>query len=264
MKIIYTYRAFLFFLNSVIVGSTLFIQMGCMDENDKKESSSIDSSGKNYNQLLVDDEWVAPDTSTIPKDEKGNLIRYGRELIVNTSNYFGPNGKINHYSNKLNCQNCHLDAGTKLYANSFSAVYSIYPKVRPRSGTLENLERRINDCFERSLNGKKLDSLSKEMRAMVAYINWVGKDVKKGTTPKGASVITLNFLNRPANPEKGRIAFEKNCITCHGSDGQGKFDSTGTIHYPPLWGNDSYNVSAGLYRISRLAGFIKSNMPYLT
>ncbi|MBK5273267.1 MAG: hypothetical protein JJE22_19870 [Bacteroidia bacterium] len=32
--------------------------------------------------------------------------------------------------------------------------------------------------------------------------------------------------------------------------------------YPPLWGLNSYNVSAGLYRISRLASFIKYNMPF--
>ena len=38
-------------------------------------------------------------------------------------------------------------------------------------------------------------------------------------------------------------------------------DSTGYI-YPPLWGPHSFNVSAGLYRISRLAAFIKYNMPF--
>ncbi|MBD0366690.1 MAG: hypothetical protein ICV53_11390, partial [Flavisolibacter sp.] len=31
--------------------------------------------------------------------------------------------------------------------------------------------------------------------------------------------------------------------------------------YPPLRGSNSYDVSAGLYRLSRLAGFIKNNMP---
>jgi thiosulfate dehydrogenase len=32
--------------------------------------------------------------------------------------------------------------------------------------------------------------------------------------------------------------------------------------YPPLWGMHSYNTGAGLYRISRFAGFVKNNMPY--
>jgi thiosulfate dehydrogenase len=250
---------FFYFLKIQLFTVIVFFQTGC--KNDLSETVSKDSTTYR-NELLVDDEWKAPDTSTIPHDEKGNLIRYGRDLVVNTSNYFGPHGTINKFSNKLNCQNCHLDAGTKLYGNSFAAVFSIYPKVRPRSGTLEHLERRINDCFERSMNGKKLDSLSREMRAMVSYINWVGKDVKKGTTPKGTSVVDLKFMNRPADPEKGRIAFEKTCTRCHGSDGQGKMDSTNTIHYPPLWGEFSFNSAAGLYRLSRMAGFIKSNMPY--
>jgi thiosulfate dehydrogenase len=31
--------------------------------------------------------------------------------------------------------------------------------------------------------------------------------------------------------------------------------------YPPLWGKNSYNDGAGLYRLSRFAGYVKSNMP---
>lgn len=31
--------------------------------------------------------------------------------------------------------------------------------------------------------------------------------------------------------------------------------------YPPLWGDHSYNHGAGLYRLSRFAGYIKANMP---
>ncbi|MGB4847175.1 MAG: c-type cytochrome [Saprospiraceae bacterium] len=208
------------------------------------------------------DAWMAPDTSSIPYDEAGALIRYGKTLVANTGAYFGPKGKVNHYANGMNCQNCHLKAGTKLYANSYSAVYSIYPKFRPRSGTIENLERRINDCMERSMNGKKLDSLSHEMRAMVAYINWVGKDVKKGVSPKGASVVDVPFLDRAADKVQGEIAFQKICATCHEADGRGKLNADCmTYIYPPLWGPGSYNTAAGMYRISRLAGFIKSNMP---
>lgn len=254
-----------------VLGAILysFFIAGCGNEGSQYSGATADTAkqftAEKLAALFENDEWVAPDTSTLPNDEHGNLIRYGRELIANTGAYFGPKGKISRDANGMNCQNCHLDAGTKLYANSFSAVNSIYPKVRPRSGTLEHLERRLNDCMERSMNGKKLDSLSREMRAMVAYINWVGKDVKKGVTPKGASVVDLPYLDRAADPEKGKIAFEKNCITCHGIDGQGKLnDDSATFLYPPLWGPRSYNTAAGLYRLSRFAGYIKSNMPNLT
>ena len=32
--------------------------------------------------------------------------------------------------------------------------------------------------------------------------------------------------------------------------------------YPPLWGSQSYNQGAGLFRMSRLAGYVKANMPF--
>jgi thiosulfate dehydrogenase len=44
--------------------------------------------------------------------------------------------------------------------------------------------------------------------------------------------------------------------------GEGKLNADGiTYQYPPLWGAHSYNTGAGLYRLSRFAGYIKSNMP---
>jgi thiosulfate dehydrogenase len=232
---------------------------GCIDKPVASKPSEL-----KFAYLFESDEWEAPDTVTLPFDEHGNMVRYGRDLVANTGKYFGPAGSISKNANGMNCQNCHLNAGTKLYANSFSAVHSIYPKFRPRSGTVENLERRINDCMERSMNGKKLDSLSREMRAMVAYINWVGKDVKKGVVPSGAAVVDLPYLHRAADPELGKTAYSKHCVSCHMADGSGKLNDDGSFLYPPLWGERSYNTAAGLYRLSRFAGFIKSNMPNLT
>ncbi len=257
----YTFRHLIIFISFTLVN--------CSNSNQNSEAILKDSilrkGSTQLSELLKSDEWEAPDTSSIPQNDSGNLIRYGRALIANTAEYFGPKGKVSHFANGMNCQNCHLDAGTKLYANSYSAVYSIYPKFRVRSGTVEHLEKRINDCLERSMNGKKIDSLSKEMRAMVAYINWVGKDVKKGVSPKGASVVELPFLDRAADIDNGKISYQKNCVTCHGENGDGKFNADSiTYLYPPLWGENSYNTAAGLYRLSRIAGFIKSNMPNLT
>jgi thiosulfate dehydrogenase len=248
--------------------SSLLLLSCSQNKNDRATESSDSTASFSASQLaelFQNDEWSPPDTSSLPHDDRGNLIRYGRDLVASTGNYFGPHGIIHHSANGMNCQNCHLNAGTKLYGNSFSAVYSIYPKFRPRSGTVENLEKRINDCMERSMNGKKLDSASHEMRAMVAYINWVGKDVKKGVSPKGASVAELAYLDRAADPQKGKEAFEKHCVSCHNSDGSGKMNADSVTYlYPPLWGPHSYNTAAGLFRISRFAGFIKSNMPNLT
>ncbi len=207
-------------------------------------------------------EWNPPDITQLPNDEKGDLIRYGHELIANTSYYFGPKGNIASITNGMNCQNCHVEAGTRYFGNCFSAVASLYPTYRPRSGIVESIEFRVNDCMKRSLNGQPIDSMSKEMRAMVDYLKWLGKDVPKGVKPKGANSEELVFLNRAADTAKGQLVYVNRCQRCHGTNGEGalKPDQSGFI-YPPLWGPQSYNSGAGLFRLSRFAGYVKNNMP---
>ena len=207
--------------------------------------------------------WQAPDTATIPNDKNGKLIEYGRELIAHTSNYLGPNGSVSAITNGMNCQNCHIDAGTRIFGNNYSVVASTYPKFRARSGTEETIEKRVNDCIERSLNGKPLANDSHEMTAIVAYIKWVGKDVEKGKSPKGVGLLELPFLDRPASAENGKIVYDQKCTVCHGKSGEGIALADGSgYQFPPLWGSNSYNIGAGLFRLSRFAGYVKANMPW--
>ena len=207
--------------------------------------------------------WVAPDINLVPGTPEGDLIRYGRDLIVNTGKYFGPKGIVAQITNGMNCQNCHVEAGTRAFGNSFAAVSSTYPRYRNRSGIVESIEFRINDCMQRSLNGKTIDSLSKEMRAMVAFFKWIGKDVPQGVKPEGSGIVEIPYLNRAADPEKGKEVFETICHVCHGKNGEGQIDFDGVgYRYPPLWGPNSYNTGAGLYRLSRFAAFVKYNMPF--
>lgn len=206
--------------------------------------------------------WLPPDTSSLEKNEMKKIILYGRDLIANTSKYLGPKGTVSHFTNGMNCQNCHLDAGTKIFGNNYSAVASTYPKFRARSGSIESIEKRVNDCVERSLNGKALNIESKEMKAIIAYIKWLGKNVAKGETPEGAGLVKLDYLARAGDIEKGKKVFTQQCIKCHGENGEGKLaDKTIFFQYPPLWGNHSYTIGAGLFRLSRFAGYVKANMP---
>ncbi len=191
------------------------------------------------------------------------LVKYGRELIANTAVYLGPKGKIAQQTNGMNCQNCHLDAGTRVWGNNYGGVAANYPKFRERSGTKETIRKRINDCMERSLNGHGLDSNSHEMRAIVAYIMFLGQFVPKDSVPEGTGIWKLKYLNRAANPKKGAVAYEQKCVSCHGKNGEGIKNLDGIAYaYPPLWGPSSYNIGAGLYRLSRFAGYIKTNMPH--
>ncbi|MFM8951228.1 MAG: c-type cytochrome [Bacteroidota bacterium] len=214
-------------------------------------------------KAVQDTFWHAPDIASLEGNPAKEQILYGKDLIANTSKYFGPKGKVKaNATNGMNCQNCHLDAGTRVFGNNYGSVFATYPKYRPRSGTIENIYKRVTDCFERSLNGTAPDSGSKEMEAIVAYINWLGKDVKKGEKAVGSGLKDLAYLDRAADPEKGKAGYEKHCVSCHTSSGQGMWNGdSSSFTFPPLWGIHSYNSGAGLYRLGSLAKYIKYNMP---
>ena len=207
--------------------------------------------------------WTAPDTNDIRSLPNAALVDYGRKLISNTAYYLGPKGIVAGTTNGMNCQNCHLDAGSRLWGNNYSAVAATYPKFRERSGAIENIYKRVNDCIERSLNGIALDTNSREMQSIAAYINWLGNKVPKNKKPEGVGISDLAFLNRAADTTKGQTVYLQKCQRCHGIDGSGAFNSDGISYlYPPLWGDHSYNTGAGLFRITRFAGFVKYNMPF--
>lgn len=222
----------------------------------------------NINQVSVQQKkepilWEAPDITMLGNSDSEQLIKYGKKLIENTAFYAGPKGTIAHLSNGMNCQNCHLNAGTKPFGNNYAAVAANYPKFRDRSGTVENIYKRVNDCMERSLNGHGFDTASREMQAIQAYIKWLGKDVNKGTKPNGSGLTELAYLDQAADPERGKVVYAAKCAACHGANGEGKFNRGNiTYQYPPLWGPHSYTMAAGLFRLSRLAGYVKSNMPF--
>jgi thiosulfate dehydrogenase len=222
------------------------------------------SAKETFSATLDDSAWIAPSLyyDDVEGEERKKII-YGEELIANTSIYLGPKGSVAQISNGMNCQNCHLNAGKTNWGNNYSAVFSTYPKFRDRSGAVETIYKRVSDCFERSLNGTAPDSNSKEYQAIYAYIKWVGQDVKKGEKPIGSGIEKLPFLERAADPIKGKQVYTSQCLSCHGANGEGQLSLSGTSFvYPPLWGQDSYNSGAGLFRISNLAGYLHSNMPF--
>ncbi len=225
---------------------------GCSEVKDKQKEK------KNDNAI-----HSSPDSEQLMADSaEGKLIAYGKELIANTSKYYGPKGSLGKKANTLNCQNCHLDAGSRDWGNNYKAVASTYPKYRDRSGSIETIPKRVNDCFERSLNGNALDSNSREMNAIVSYIQSLGKDVPKGTKPSGSGIHELTYPDRAANPATGQTVYINQCKSCHGQMGEGIKTPDDVYVYPPLWGEASYNTGAGLYRLSRLAGYVKDNMPF--
>lgn len=206
---------------------------------------------------------AAPSQNRMNRAENKEQLEYGEELIRNTAHYIGFKGTEKQITNGLNCQNCHLDGGQKPWGNNYLSVAANYPQIRKHSGKETDIYGRINGCLQRSLNGSPLDSTDKEMKAMAAYILWLGQDVPKGKKAEGSKIYPLEFLDRAADPIAGKPIYENKCASCHQNSGEGFLTPDGrAFTYPPLWGPLSYNDGAGLYRITKFAGYIKMNMPF--
>jgi len=202
--------------------------------------------------------WVLPDIDSL----SDSTIKYGYRLVRSTSEYFGPKGSIRRTTNGMDCQNCHRAGGTDPDAISLRSAYAHYPRRQRRSGMTERLEKRIADCFERSMNGIAPAEDSREMVAIVAYLRWLNDVTSSPDQREVQATNNLPFLDRPADLFRGKRVYSTNCATCHGSRGGGRLASGQMSYiYPPLWGKHSYNIGAGMYRLSNLARFIKNNMP---
>ena len=209
--------------------------------------------------------WVLPLMKDIPQGEAGDLIRYGALLMTDTYAQLGTGVKEEkmHFSgNTLNCTSCHLDSGTKQFGLPWMGVSPVYPQYRGREDKVQGLEERINGCFERSLNGKAMAVDSREMKAMVAYVNWLSKDLPKDVF--GLGTPKYEGPNRKADVKIGGEAYNRFCLSCHGDNGDGyqsmSAGVSGSHIAPALWGANSYNNSAGTNRLLTAAAFIHSNM----
>ncbi len=206
------------------------------------------------------------DTSVLDDSEENRLIKYGYELFTHTPQYIGPengNPEMVYSGNNLACNNCHLQAGTKPYSGMLIGVVNRFPQYRGREDKIGTIEERINGCMERSMNGRMMPVESKEMNAFVSYLKWLNRDAPEDGKVKGTGYVEIELPERPVDLQKGKALFIKNCVTCHGPDGQGmKLTDVPGYQYPPLWGDDSFNNGAGMARVITAAQFIKTNMPF--
>lgn len=198
---------------------------------------------------------LVPSADTLPAGELGKSIARGRDYLEKTAQLLP--GFV---GNGLTCKNCHLGTGTVAAAAPWVGVIGRYPLYSARDGQVTVLEQRINSCFERSMNGKSLPTDHPAMVDMVAYMTWLSQGVPVGSKVAGQGVPLLS-LARAANPAQGKTIYQNKCAGCHGDNGAGLKSDDGSYAFPPLWGNQSFNVAAGMARHYTAAGFIKHNMP---
>ena len=199
--------------------------------------------------------FKVPDEINMPSGPEGAAISLGKALITDTKKRLP-----NNVGNGLNCSNCHLGAGTVALAGPYVGLQGVFPEYRNRGGNIDSLQERINDCFLRSMNGKALAYDSTEMNAILMYIHWLSTGIPVGTAVAGRGMGQVDSTLKP-NPARGKQVYAEKCTVCHGASGAGTANAAGGYTFPPVWGNASFNIGAGMARTYTAAAFIKHNMP---
>ncbi len=196
-------------------------------------------------------EFNPPSMENVPDGPLGESIKYGHELVMETNTVADE-----YVGNNLSCVSCHANGGTVKEEAPMVGLSAVYPEYRPREGEVYTLEDRINGCMIRSMNGKMFPTESKEMRAMIAYLQYMSEGVPAGAdlpwrAPKEPKQYPVPSV------EDGEKLYAQSCASCHAANGSG----TGTNTGPAVWGENSFNDGAGMSRMTKMAGFVQKNMP---
>ncbi len=214
---------------------------------------------------------------TYPAGEVGRMVKLGEAILSHTDTHPLTKDLV---GDKLQCTSCHLKGsdgkpGTGTGIGTFFGTAAAFPAYSKREKSVQTLQDRINNCFMRSMNGKRPVIDSEASVAMATYVTWLSagmpmqmntkmpcsalnSDRWKGGAKHFAKIqkkaTHQNYLN-------GQKLYEAKCASCHGSNGAGM----GT--FPPLWGKDkagkwlSYNTGAGMSKLNKGAAWVQSNMP---
>ncbi len=199
--------------------------------------------------------FAPPPDSTIPDDAFGKVIRQGERIFHDTKAQVP--GFV---GNDLRCSNCHLDRGRLGHSAPLWAAYVLYPAYRAKNGHVNTFAERLQGCFRYSMNGKAPPLGDPALVALETYAAFLAGGAPVGVKLPGQGYPKL------AKPESldighGREVYAAKCALCHGGAGAGQASPDGTIVFPPLWGDRSYNWGAGMSSVVNAAGFIKANMP---
>lgn len=200
-------------------------------------------------------DYVIPDDTAIDREPNAAQIRLGQRLLNDTRRLLPANTGAS-----MNCNSCHIQQGKKPLGAPYINTFNTFPQYNPRADRIVTLEDRINGCFQRSMNGKPLARDGADMAAMVAYMKWLAQDVPHGAKVQIQNAYPIDTRLVP-DATRGAALYAKHCAACHGENGAGKKDAAGQVTFPPLWGDESFNIGAGLARTYKAAAFIRNNMP---
>ena len=132
-------------------------------------------------------------------------MRRGRALLVATRD-----SVPEHVGNKLRCTSCHLDEGRR-ENGTWIGVFARYPQYRPRSGVVETIEYRVNDCFRRSMNGTAIDPAGADMRDILTYFAFLSRGVTVAPPTASAGARLQKWATFTADTAAGARVFSASC-----------------------------------------------------
>lgn len=200
-------------------------------------------------------QWTAPALAQVDALPDAEAIQLGRRLLNDTARLLPDN-----VGNGLNCNSCHMGDGKHALRNHYINASASYPRYMPRPGKDITLVERITGCFARSMNGTPLPADDNAMQAMLAYMRWLGSGIPHGATVAGVTAGKID-TGLVADPQRGSQLYAAQCAACHGDNGQRMRDARGETLFPALWGDDAFNLGAGMARLYKAAAFVKYNMP---
>ncbi len=242
----------------IVVLTTAIVAIGMSGCTQPKP---IEQNAPEYGLVTTDDAnedigtYVLPQDTSILDEPNADSILYGKRLLNETKRLLPE-----HVGAEMNCNSCHIAQGKVPLGDPYINSYNTYPRIMPRSGKEVDLAARINGCFQRSMNGVPLDREGPEMTAMMEYMQWLAQNTPQDQKVdiNNAGEIDTTLVGDPVHGEK---IYYAQCATCHGDNGEGIKDSRGDIVFPPLWGDESFNIGAGMARTYKAAAFVKYNMP---
>jgi Cytochrome c len=156
-----------------------------------------------------------------------------------------------HVNNELACATCHLEGGTSKTSISLVGAAATYPRFSASHDAVIDLAQKVQYCFARDLNATPPALDSREMQAILAYLQWISKDIPVYASLPWALPTKLDTAHKP-DAAAGESVYAESCAACHGDAGDGS---------PPLWGKGSYSDGSSLHNIDTLAVFTHRFMP---
>ncbi|WP_313072269.1 c-type cytochrome [Melaminivora sp.] len=199
--------------------------------------------------------FAPPAEIDLPDDEFGKMVRLGERIFMETGKH-----APQYVGNRLNCVNCHIDAGRQADSAPMWAAFVHYPAYRKKTGEVDTLASRLQGCFMYSMNGKAPPADSEVLTALQSYAFWLAKGAPVGTPMPGSGYPKLDKPAQAPDYARGEQVYAQNCALCHGADGQGQRVGDTQV-FPPLWGPQSFNWGAGMHGLANASGFIHANMP---